>query len=74
MAKIMYQNENNLLLEPREAFYRPFDFGQWTEVRIGMLFRLVGTSSDSASISTESISANSDSDKILYFPNHMSYG
>lgn len=64
MAKIMYQNENNLLLEPREAFYRPFDFGEWTEVRIGMLFRLVGTGSDSASISTESISANTDSDKI----------
>lgn len=64
MAKIMYQNENNLLLEPREAFYRPFDFGQWTEVRVGMLFRLVGTASDSASISTESISANTDSDKI----------
>lgn len=64
MAKIMYQNENNLLLEPREAFYRPFNFGQWTEVRIGMLFRLVSTASDSASISTESISANSDSDKI----------
>ena len=64
MAKIMYQNENNLLLEPREAFYRPFNFGQWTEVRVGMLFRLVSTASDSASISTESISANSDSDKI----------
>ena len=64
MAKIMYQRENNLLLEPREAFYRPFELGEWTELRIGTLFRLVSTSSDSSSISTESISANSDSDKI----------
>jgi hypothetical protein len=64
MAKIMYQSENNLLLEPREAFYRPFNFGEWTEMRIGMLFRLVSTTSDSASIITESITINSDSDKI----------
>ena len=64
MAKIMYQNEKNLLLEPREAFYRPFNFGEWTEMRIGMLFRLVSTASDSASIITESIPVNGDSDKI----------
>jgi hypothetical protein len=64
MAKIMYQNEKNLLLEPREAFYRPFNFGEWTEMRIGMLFRLVSTASDSGSIITESISVNNDSDKV----------
>ena len=64
MAKIMYQRENNLLLEPREAFYRPFNFGEWTEMRIGMLFRLVSTASDSGSIISESITINSDSDKI----------
>jgi len=67
MAKIMYQRENNLLLEPREAFYRPFDFGEWTEVRVGMLFRLVSTASDSSSIIVEDISlVNSDSDKIYF--------
>jgi len=60
----MYQNENNLLLEPREAFYRPFDFGQWTEVRVGMLFRLVGTASDSASVVNEVISVNTHTDRI----------
>jgi hypothetical protein len=65
MAKIMYQNENNLLLEPREAFYRPFDLGQWTELRIGMLFRMVGVGSDSSSIATETVPVNTNSDKIF---------
>lgn len=64
MAKIMYQNENNLLLQPREAFSRSFDFGQWTEIRMGMLFRLVGTASDSASVVHERISVNSYSDRV----------
>lgn len=62
----MNQNEKNLLLEPREAFYRPFDFGQWTEIRIGMLFRLVSTASDSSSIIVEDISVNSDLDKVYF--------
>lgn len=65
MAKIMYQNENNLLLEPREAFYRPFDLGRWTELRIGMLFRMVGVGSDSSSIATETVPVNTNSDKIF---------
>ena len=60
----MYQRENNLLLGTREFFSRPFDFGQWTEVRMGMLFRLVGTSSDSASAVFERVSVNTHSDRI----------
>ena len=66
MAKIMYQRENNLLLEPREAFYRPFDLGQWTDLRIGMLFRFVGTSSDSASATYEILGVNSETDRFYF--------
>lgn len=60
----MNQNEKNLLLEPREAFYRPFDLGQWTELRVGMYFKIVNTTSDSGSHSNESISINSNTDRI----------
>lgn len=66
MAKIMYQTENNLLLDPRESFYRPFNFGEWTDLRIGMLFRLVSTTSDSSSIITETVGANSETDRFYF--------
>jgi len=49
MAKISeYSNDNALILSPREALYREFNVGQWTELRIGMLYHIVSDTSDTA--------------------------
>lgn len=67
MASITtYANENSLLLGNRESFCRQFDFGSWTEIRMGMLFRFVGNANDTASYTNESITVTSATDK-MYF-------
>lgn len=67
MASITsYASENSLILGNREAFYRQFNFGSWNELRIGMLFRFVGNSSDTSSYSNETVTVTTLTDK-LYF-------
>jgi hypothetical protein len=42
MAEIYLKSaENTLILEPRESVKRPFDFGTWTEMRLGFYWSMV---------------------------------
>ena len=52
---IAYQKtvtDKTIILGPREAFIRPFDFGDWTEMRIGMFVGAVTAAGDNTGIST----------------------
>jgi hypothetical protein len=69
MAKIIYQsvnNENLLLLNSRESFVRPLDLGVWNQVRVGMLFNFTTSTADSGSVSSETVSVLSNSDRIYF--------
>lgn len=55
---IIYQhtNEKALVLEPREAYQRKLDLGNWTEIRIGMFWGSAGYSTPTSSqVTTETV-------------------
>jgi hypothetical protein len=67
MAKIFNKfNDTNLILSPREAVYRRFNFGQWTELRVGMLFNVTNDTNDSGSANDEEVYRLSDLDRIYF--------
>lgn len=67
MASITsFANEKSLVLGNRQALVRQFDFGSWTEIRIGMLFGFVGNASDTSSYVVEEISITTTSDRIFF--------
>lgn len=67
MAKIFNKsNDTSLILSPREAVYRQFNFGQWTELRVGMLFGVVNDTNDSGSANDEEVYRLTDLDR-MYF-------
>jgi hypothetical protein len=66
MANISeYLNDNVLILSPREALYREFNVGQWTELRIGMLYTMVTDTSDTA-LPSDQVYYLSDTDRIYF--------
>jgi hypothetical protein len=69
MAKIIYQSsntENLLLLGVRESFVRPLNLGTWNQVRVGMLFNYTSATGDSGSVTLETVSVLSNSDRIYF--------
>lgn len=55
MAKIYEKivGDKTLILEPREGFMRPFDFGtEWTEMRFGFYYGIVTAAGDNTGVST----------------------
>ncbi len=67
MAKIFNKsNDTSLILSPREAVYRQFNFGQWTELRVGMLFGVVNDTNDSGSATTEEVYRLTDLDRVYF--------
>ncbi len=56
MAEI-YQKltENTLILAPREMVVRPFNFGAWTEIRLGIYATMVTSAGNNSNASSETV-------------------
>lgn len=68
MATI-YQKEvtdRTCILSPREYYFRPFDFDNWTEMRMGILFSGVADSGDNTQSTDESVALSSVADLITF--------
>lgn len=67
MAEIYLKSaENTLILEPREYMLRQFDFGAWTEMRMGLYYGGVSASDNDGAGSAEQV-ANSTALDLLSF-------
>lgn len=61
-----FANENSLILGNREALIRQFNFGSWTEIRIGVLFRFIGNTNDTSSNVSEVVSVLTNTDRVFF--------
>jgi len=50
--------EQSVLLQPREAFYYPFNLGVWNEIRVGMFVSWVSGNSNTGFYGTENLNAS----------------
>jgi hypothetical protein len=67
MAEIyLKSSENTLILEPREYMLRPFDFGDWNEIRMGMYFSGVLSSDNNGNVTNETVVYASFLDRIMF--------
>ena len=55
-------SEKTCILSPREGLMRQFDFGSWTELRLGFFYSIVSSSNNDAAGPTESIVTNNEYD------------
>lgn len=58
--------DKTLILEPREGIIRQFDFGLWTEMRIGMYYCGIGTSGDNVTSVSETVAQSTNADRITF--------
>lgn len=58
--------KNSLVLNPREALSYPFNVGNWTELRIGMLYTMVAGTSFNLVYGPETVVNNSISNRFFY--------
>jgi len=58
--------ENTLILESREMMLRQFNFGTWTEMRMGMYFGGVNASGNNVNSVNESVTLTSALDRICF--------
>lgn len=56
-------SDKTCILAPREYFQRPFDFGDWTEMRIGMYVSGVAASGDDTASASELVTTVSAADR-----------
>ena len=67
MAEIYTKSaEKTLILEPREYMIRPFDFGAWTELRIGAYFGGVASSGNNTQGLAETVTISTYQDIIAW--------
>ena len=67
MAEIYAKSgENTLILEPREYMLRQFNFGDWTELRMGMYFGCISAASANANVASESVTLVSAVDRLCF--------
>lgn len=61
-------NENTLVIEPRTGLWIPFDFGTWTQVRVGMYYSAPSSSSayQTRNSVTETIGITADQDRFAF--------
>ncbi len=67
MAQIYLKgSENTLILEPREYMLRQFDFGLWTEIRLGFIFSAISSSNNNAVGVNETIALSGALDRLCF--------
>ena len=67
MAEIYLKSaENTLILEPRESVKRPFDFGAWTEMRMGVFFSGIASVGDNTNAAAETVVLVSNLDYLTF--------
>lgn len=67
MASIYLKgSKKTLILEPREGLYRQFDFGDWTELRIGMFTSVIAATGPDDNSVNETIVPADFSDYITF--------
>lgn len=57
-------SDKTCILAPREFILRPFDFGAWTEMRIGFYYSGIAASGDNTNSASETVALSSYSDRI----------
>lgn len=67
MAEIYLKGaENALILAPREMVVRPFDFGAWTEMRLGFFYSIVTAAGDDTNGVNETVPISSSLDYMAF--------
>lgn len=67
MAEIYLKSvEKTLILEPREYMLRAFDFGAWTEIRMGMYYSFVSSLGNNLNYVDETVALASALDRIAF--------
>ena len=59
-------SDKTCILAPREFILRPFDFGAWTEMRVGMYFSGVASSGDNTDSAVEAVTLSAFQDYITF--------
>jgi hypothetical protein len=58
--------KNSLVLGPREALSYPFNVGNWSELRIGMLYTMVSASNFNSNYLPETVANNAITSRFFY--------